>query len=165
MINLEGIDLSSISDETIAAFIDGNASPHEAELVAAHLCNSDLVEILDIASDYKTENEFEDSFSNVSESVDSLFGSSSSDGSDWFANLQKTDVDETNPFFLNSKIVEDQHYLEGVDSEHTDEYTDESEESELTSYEDNNDSVDSLDDDGLYDEDCCEDSDIDLFTT
>ena len=42
-----------ITDEMLAAYIDGNAIPIEANIIKKHLKNEELQEVLDIVSDLK----------------------------------------------------------------------------------------------------------------
>ena len=44
----------NVSDETLAAFIDGNAIPLEKQIIGNYLGNDELRELLEIVSDIKT---------------------------------------------------------------------------------------------------------------
>lgn len=46
------IDLEDISDEMIAAYIDGNATAEEIEIISSIMdYNSDIIEVIDVISD------------------------------------------------------------------------------------------------------------------
>lgn len=46
------IDLEDISDEMIAAYIDGNATAEETEIISSLMdYNSDIIEVIDVISD------------------------------------------------------------------------------------------------------------------
>ena len=67
MIDFDSFDISNISDEMLAANIDGNASTHEVALIESHMGNDDLSELLDIVDDLKNDSGIED-FDEVSTS-------------------------------------------------------------------------------------------------
>ena len=54
-----------ISDEMLAAYIDGNAYPIERNLVEEHIENENMCEILDIISDIESNPELGESIENI----------------------------------------------------------------------------------------------------